>query len=57
MTMSEKTTSGGSILGLWLLMFLVIKAGGTALADWSWWWVLLPVIPDLVLIFRTVGWM
>jgi len=37
------------------IALIVLKLAGVI--DWSWWWVLLPVIPDLVLIFRTVGWM
>jgi hypothetical protein len=56
--MSDNNKSiGGGFAGIWLLMFLVIKIGGTAFASWSWWWVLLPIIPDLVLIFRKLGWM
>ncbi len=45
----------GSLFGLWLLMFIVIKVGGTALVQWSWWWLLLPIVPDLVLILRRLG--
>ncbi len=56
--MSASTTSTTSgLFGLWLLMFVVIKVGGTALVEWSWWWILAPVIPDLVLIFKRVGWL
>lgn len=54
--MSQTSRSFG--FGLWQLsfwMFIVIKVGGTALADWSWWWVLLPIVPDLVLLLRKIG--
>jgi len=40
----------------WLLMFLVIKIGGTALASWSWWWVLLPIVPDIMWFVTKMGW-
>ncbi len=34
--------------GFWPLFFwgfIVVKIAGHLFADWSWWWVLLPVIP------------
>lgn len=40
---------------MWLLMFVIIKTGGTALANWSWWWIFLPIVPDLVVILRKMG--
>jgi len=52
---SSNSTSSGSLFGLWLLAFLIIKLGGTALATWSWWWVLLPIVPVLVVFFKAVG--
>jgi hypothetical protein len=39
----------------WLLMFIVVKVGGTAFATWSWLWVFLPIVPDLVLILHKLG--
>ncbi len=56
----DETSSPGCgcappLYGFWLLVFLVIKVGGTALASWSWWWVLLPIVPVLVLILTRVG--
>jgi hypothetical protein len=39
----------------WLLIFLVIKTGGTALATWSWWWLLLPIVPDVVVFCQKLG--
>ncbi len=43
-------------LDFWILMFLIIKIGGTSLASWSWWWILLPIVPDLVFIIQKLGW-
>ncbi len=40
---------------LWL-MFVFIKVAGTSLNDWSWWWMFLPIIPDLAFIFMKLGW-
>lgn len=45
----------GGIYGIWLLIFVTIKVGGTALAQWSWWWLLLPIVPDLALILTKLG--
>jgi hypothetical protein len=39
----------------WGVMFVVIKVWGSALAAWSWWWVLLPAYPDLYLILGKLG--
>lgn len=41
--------------GLWLLLFVTIKVLGTAFVSWSWWWVLLPVVPDIWLILTKLG--
>ncbi len=35
--------------------FLVIKFGGTGLAAWSAWWVLLPIVPLLALALQKAG--
>ena len=40
----------------WLVMFVLIKVAGTTLANWSWWWLLFPVVPDLAFIFTKLGW-
>lgn len=53
--MSDSSSAGCSFVGLWTIMFIVIKVGGTALADWSWWWLLLPIVPDIVVICRHFG--
>ena len=31
--------------------YLVIKIWGTAFLTWSWWWLLLPIVPWLHLLF------
>ena len=41
--------------GLFLLAFIIIKVAGTSLATWSWWWILLPIVPVLVLILQKMG--
>lgn len=43
-------------LDLWLLMFLIIKIGGTSFDSWSWLWILFPIVPDLVFIIQKLGW-
>ncbi len=53
--MSNTTSSSSSLYGLWLLMFVIVKVGGTGLLGWSWWWVLLPIVPDAVLILKKTG--
>lgn len=45
----------GYIWGVWVVMFLVIKVGGTMLKGWSWWWILAPVVPDLFFILTKLG--
>lgn len=44
-----------SLFGFLLIMFLVIKLGGSSLAAWSFWWVLLPIVPDVVFILHKMG--
>lgn len=44
-----------SMYSFWLIVFVIIKLGGTALATWSWWWVLAPIIPDLVCLLKRAG--
>lgn len=53
--MSESRTSTISFGGLWLVAFLVLKLGGTKLAFWSWWWILLPIVPVVVVICQRFG--
>jgi hypothetical protein len=35
--------------------FVTIKVGGVALAAWSWWWILLPIVPTGVLVVKHFG--
>jgi hypothetical protein len=35
--------------------FIAIKAFGHTFAAWSWWWVLLPIVPVLAEIARYYG--
>ena len=44
-----------AIWGLIFWAFVIIKVAGTALASWSWWWILLPVVPVLSLVLQKVG--
>ncbi len=56
--MSEKTVTvnmGRGLGGLWLIAFIVLKLGGTSLAAWSWWWLLLPIVPVLVVLCQRLG--
>lgn len=55
--MGDNNEIGCSVTGFWFVMFLVLKLGGTGLATWSWWWIFLPIVPDLVFIFQKLGWL
>jgi hypothetical protein len=53
---------GGIVAGnnnwLWTLSFwayVMIKVWGTLFAAWSWWWLLLPFVPELYAIFAKAG--
>ena len=35
--------------------FIAIKVAGSSLALWSWWWILVPVVPVLGLIVERAG--
>lgn len=39
----------------WLLIFILVKLGGSAFASWSWWWVFVPIVPCLVLLLQRLG--
>jgi fatty acid desaturase len=41
--------------GLFFALFIAIKLAGTSLAAWSWWWLLLPIVPVLALLVQKVG--
>lgn len=51
--MSDSSSGGCSLtLGVWFVMFVLIKVAGTALASWSWLWILFPIVPDLYVILH-----
>jgi len=35
--------------------FIAIKVAGTSFAAWSWWWILLPIVPMLSLVVKALG--
>jgi hypothetical protein len=41
----------------WLIFwaFVCIKVAGSSLAAWSWWWLLLPVVPVGSLVVKAWG--
>lgn len=41
--------------GLVTAFFIAVKVGGTALAAWSWWWLLMPLVPVLSLLVKAWG--
>lgn len=54
--MSTNTvTRTTSITFPWLIIFLVMKLGGTIVAAWSWWWVLCPIVPVLAVVLQHFG--
>lgn len=53
--MSEESTTihiGG---GLFFVLFVAIKLAGHSLAAWSWWWMLLPIVPLVGLLIQRFG--
>ncbi len=54
MTNETATSSGGSdFLGLLTIVLITLKL--TGVIDWSWWWVLSPVIAGVAFIFLLVA--
>lgn len=57
----ESNNMGVGFLGLLTLIFIVLKLnpGGhldSAVADWSWWWVLSPIwLPIVVILFIAIS--
>ena len=43
-------TPGTSIASLLFWGFMVVKVVGHSFAHWSWWWILLPIVPWLGLL-------
>ena len=46
--MADNSRSGTSICGVLLIVFVVLKL--TDVIDWSWWWVLSPLLGQLALL-------
>jgi hypothetical protein len=44
-----------TIGGLSFWGFIAIKLAGTSLAAWSWWWLLMPVVPIMGMIVPKLG--
>lgn len=42
----NRTVSFG-LFGLLFWFFVVVKVAGTSFASWSWWWLLLPLVPAI----------
>ena len=53
--MKEQNPPASSFVGIWLIAFVLIKVAGTALASWSWWWLLFPIIPVLAVLLQKIG--
>jgi len=51
--MTQKLISLLWALSFWL--FLAAKVAGTSLAAWSWWWILVPIVPILGLAVQRFG--
>jgi predicted ABC-type sugar transport system permease subunit len=46
----------GSIFGALVFGgFIAVKLAGTSLAAWSWFWLLLPIVPVLSLVVKHFG--
>lgn len=43
---------GAVVFGL----FVMLKVTGV-FATWSWWWLLMPIVPDLYFVFSKMGWL
>lgn len=52
----KMTTSAGPLWGIWIAMFVMLKVTGVQ-AAWSWWWLLMPIVPSLAWVFEKVGWL
>lgn len=54
-TVTVRSNSGGFAVP-WLIIFIVLKVMGNAyVATWSWWWLLLPIVPVLAALFKALG--
>lgn len=50
-----KTSETSIVGGIIFWSFIIVKAWGTVFAAWSWWWVLLPLVPWLFYILHRTG--
>jgi hypothetical protein len=41
----------------WIIFstFVAVKVGGVSLAAWSWWWILLPMVPVIGIFVQRSG--
>jgi hypothetical protein len=54
----ESSYSVGQFLyGVVFAAFIAIKVAGAALAAWSWWWLLFPLVPVMALVLGKMGWL
>lgn len=56
--MANDRGSGILVSFLWCITFwgfVTIKFVGTSLAGWSWWWVLVPIVPIFGLLVQRGG--
>lgn len=53
--MSESKNVSLNLGGFFTALFIAIKLAGTSFAAWSWWWILLPIVPILSLLVRHWG--
>lgn len=55
MSMSTHRSVSINLGGLCLIFFIVVKLIGHVFATWSWWWVLLPIVPCIGLLVEWLG--
>lgn len=37
------------------VLFIALKVASPLVADWSWWWLLMPEVPTIVVILKHFG--
>lgn len=42
--------------GIVFAIFIMLKLTGPLVA-WSWWWLLMPIVPTLAFLFENAGWL
>lgn len=53
--MNEKTTQYRPFIPIFLALFIAVKLAGTSLATWSWWWLLMPLVPTVAFVLDKLG--